>query len=471
MRPLLGPLAVHTGLVAAGLGLLRALNVIPGLRSSQALAAVGLAYLVGAATTLAVCTILLVLGAPFTLPVFSLVAVAMASPLALDLRPGRPTAPRPSRRVTLGPGGWAILATLVALVVLALIGFATLGNRPIGPVHTDAWNQLTRKALLLVASPHLPTEIFSFSGDQRFLPHYNINASYPLLLPLLEALHLRALGRVDPQAIHLVLWLLAIAFVWAGGFLASRVTTATVWVPVLAGVVMLSLPRLLSGYADVPLGYYLGLGVLAVGLWLRSGRRRELGAAVALLAGAAQMKNEGTAGALLVVLLLIAALLVRRQPRRAGEAAAAGILLGLVAILPWRLWVQAHHLQTEVPLARIANPGFLSGSSGRVGPSLSSLGGQLIHAGGAVLFTLVGLVVVLVCLRERSRRLLAIFYLAVGVGYFAALVWSFWINTLSLPFLTAHAAPRLVIPLGFIAVAAVLQLSSPQGLAGSPSSV
>ena len=55
--------------------------------------------------------------------------------------------------------------------------------------------------------------------------------------------------------------------------------------------------------------------------------------------------------------------------------------------------------------------------------------------------------------------MLGAFYLAVGGGYFVALLWSFWANTLPTDFLVAHAPPRLVIPLSLIAVAAILHLS------------
>jgi hypothetical protein len=51
--------------------------------------------------------------------------------------------------------------------------------------------------------------------------------------------------------------------------------------------------------------------------------------------------------------------------------------------------------------------------------------------------------------------------LAVGTGYLVALVWSYWISTLPLSFQVPHSAARVVLPLGLIAVAAVLHLSAP----------
>lgn len=461
MRALLGPLLVHGGFVAAGLGVLRVLGVIPSLRSWQALAAGGLAYVVGVAATLGICVIVLVAGGPFTLPVFAIAVAGLAAPLAIDLLGAKREWPRPRARRHRTVADWAALATLAALAVLAVVGLLTLGNRPLGPPDVDAWNQWTRKALLLFQSPHLPAAIFGFSGDQRYGPHYNINASYPLLLPLFEALHLRALGRADPSSVHIALWLLGIAFVWAGGFLAARIAPPTVWVPVLAGAALLSLSRLLSGYADVPLGYYLGLGTLQLGIWLESGRRSDLGVAVLLLAGAAAIKNEGTAGALLAIAAALALTLGRHRTGSARELALAAALLLALAVLPWRLWVAAHHFQTEEPLGRVANPAFLFDHIGRVGPGLQALGRELGQPGGVTLFVAVALALVAVCVAERRTRALGSFYLAVGVGYLGVLVWAYWISTLPLALDVGHSADRLVVVPGFIAVAAVLQLSGP----------
>jgi hypothetical protein len=478
MRAVLGPAIVHGALMAAGLGVLRALGVIPSLWSRRALAAAGLAYLLGTAATLTVCVVVLVLGGPFTLVSFGIVAAVLAVPLALDMRRWR----RPARvelRVSLSglggdPARWAVILTLAAFAALAVVGLLTLGNRPIAANDVDAWHIWATKALLLFESPHLPTAIFGFSGDVRFEPHYNINPSYPLLLPLLEALHMRALGRPDPSSVHIVMWLLGIMFVWAGGFIASRVTSAIVWAPVLAGAMLLSLGRLLSGYADLPLGLYLGLGTLQLGVWLQSGRRRDLAVAVLLLAGAAGMKNEGTSGALVIlaVALAVTVMAQRRHAAARRRQAAPQVMLAVtglvvVAILPWRLWVAAHHLQSEEPLARIANPGFLAGHLGRVGPALRALEEQIGMTSGVTVFVAIALALVVACLWERRGRTIAAFYLATLAGYFVTLVWSFWINTLSLTFLLPVTAPRLVLALSFIAVAAVLHLSGPRpGLPG-----
>jgi hypothetical protein len=258
--------------------------------------------------------------------------------------------------------------------------------------------------------------------------------------------------------VHVPLWLLAVGFVWAGGFIASRVTRAVVWAPLLAGATALTLNELLSGYADVPLAYYLGLGTLQLGVWLESERPADLGVATLLLAGAASIKNEGTSGAVLVLVVGLA-LTVARRRRAARQVAVALAVLVVVAVLPWRIWVAAHHLQTEEPLGRTVDPAFLVNHIGRVGPSLRALAMQLEHPAGVTVFVAVALAIAGVCLAERQARALAGFYLVAGLGYVVLLVWAYWISTLPLGSDLAHSTDRVVVVPAFIAVAAVMHLS------------
>jgi hypothetical protein len=459
MRALLGPILAHGALLAAGFGVLRLTGTVPSLRHRRALAAAGLAYLIGIAATLSLCLIVVVLGGPFGLPLVAAVALLLASPLVWWRR--KPAAAAASRERAPGEGGierYAVAALIVALCALAVLGLLTVGNRPLGTPGADAWNQWTRKALLLFYSPHLPSAIFSFSGDVRYEAHYNINPGYPLLLPLLYATHIRALGRPDPASVHVVLWLLAIAFVWAGGFIASRVTATIVWAPVLAGAVLLTIARLMTGYADIPLGYYLALGTLQLGIWLQSRRRSDLAVATLLLMGAAGIKDEGTVGALAVLAAALAVAAIRRAGAR--EVLAAAALLAAVAVLPWRLWVSAHSLQSENPLGRVIDPVYLANHIGQAGTAIGALVGRLTTLQSGTAFAVLALAMCVVVIGERRQRSLAAFYLFSGVGYLIALVWSFWTSILPVSFLDHASAPRIVLPLGLLGVAAVLHLSA-----------
>lgn len=227
----------------------------------------------------------------------------------------------------------------------------------------------------------------------------------------------------------------------------------------LAGATGLTLNRLLSGYADVPLAYYLGLGTLQLGVWLESERPADLGVATLLLAGAASIKNEGTSGAVLVLVVGLALTIARRRRNAARQLAIALALLVSVAIIPWRIWVAAHHLQTEEPLGRTVDPAFLVSHIGRVGPSLRALGMQLGHPVSATVFVAVALAIAAVCLAERHRRALAGFYLFCAIGYVVVLLWAYLISTLPLAFVLRTTADRVTLVPAFIAAAAVMQLS------------
>src|SRR5205085_8030576 len=117
------------------------------------------------------------------------------------------------------------LATLAAFGVVAIVGLFSVGNWPVDKY--DAWNLWTRKAELLFVGRHIPLEVFKsaayYGGGNA---PGNVHPDYPLLLPMLEDIHLRGLGRLDVRQVHEVFWLLLIAFVWACGFLASRISRA-----------------------------------------------------------------------------------------------------------------------------------------------------------------------------------------------------------------------------------------------------
>jgi hypothetical protein len=467
VRSVLGPVAVHGSLWLAGLGMLRAAGVVPEAWSWRALAAGGLAYLVGIVGTLTVCLVVLIAGGPFTLPLFFAFAGVLALPALRDLlrmaRTGSRRGGSRPRPAWLGERRGVRIAlglTLAALVGLLVVGLFTLSNRPIaGAGETDAWHIWMFRARLLSLDTHLPTAILGFAGDARINPHYNINPAYPWLLPLFEALHLRAVGTSAPSSAHLALWLLGVGFVWAGAFLAARMTRPLVWVPVFAGTLVLSRHALLSGYADVPVAYYLGLGTLALGLWLRSGRRSDLVLAALLMAGAAQIKNEGTAGA--VAIVVAAGLVARFGPRTVPlrELLIATGAVALLAVLPWQLWVSAHHLQTEVPTGRYLDARYLAHHASRVWPSVRSLGAQLAIPTHVTLFVAPAVALAVLCLWQRQHRGLAAFYLLAGAGYFVTLVGADWVDTFPFGHLLSGSSYRLVDGVAMIAVAAIIQLS------------
>jgi hypothetical protein len=277
---------------------------------------------------------------------------------------------------------------------------------------------------------------------------------------MLEAIHLRGFGRLDVRQVHEVFWLLLVAFVWAGGFLASRISRAAVWAVLLCGAALFVTDSLLTAYADVPVALFLGTGVLALGLWLELGARSDLAVAVLLLGGAAGIKNEGLLGAVAALVVALVVALSRRQRERVCELVPAGLAFAAVAVIPWRLWLSAHGLKGSLPLGKGLDPGFLADRFDRVWPSMGALHDQLTNHETVAIFAAIGIALAIVRLRGPARSPVAAFYLGTGVLYYLALVWAYWISPLPLRFHLDNSAYRVYLGLGFIALGAILQMGA-----------
>jgi hypothetical protein len=448
MRQLAGPLALHVGFLVAGYGLLAAFGTLRDATAARWLAAGGLAYICGVVGVVSVTIVLLVIGVPLSLKATAVVVALLAAPMAMALLRGRPALrplPRPS-----GSEAWIAIGLLAAFAVVFLIGLASVGLRPLDQF--DAWNLWARKANLLFWNGDLPSSIFHGQAYERVHP------DYPMLLPVFEALHLRALGHFDPRVVHVPVWLLLGAFTWAAGFLASRVTRPAVWAPIVTGAALLSVPALLTAYADVPLAYLLTLAALSTGIWIERRGPADLAVAATLLAGCAATKNEGLVGCLIILVTAIGVLAAMRSRRDALLTGAAAAAVLVVAVVPWRAWLSVNDLHGDTPVRQSLDPSFLADRFGRLGPSLEALHGQLTTR--TPLAVLVPLALALVALAARSRRLrpLAAFYAAIGVLYFASLAWAYWISPLPLQFHLDTSVSRVAIGVMFLGLATVLHL-------------
>lgn len=349
--------------------------------------------------------------------------------------------------------------TLLVFAAIALIGMFTLSGQPIGRENYDTWNLWMRKASLLFFDSHLPVALLKSHAEGY------IQAYYPLGYSMLLALHMRAIGAYDTSTVHVVVWVLLIAFVWAGCFLASRVTRPLAWGVLLPGAVLFSYAQASTGYADIPVAIFLCLAVLAMGIWLESGRRPDLLVACALLCGAVQIKNEGYIGAIIVMFAAGCWLLVARRPAMIRDLLVGAAAVVIVAILPWRLWLSAHHIAGDHSLGATFDPSYLIDHFNRVWPSLQALESQMTNLSNTSVFIVVGLALVLLTLRGRARNPLSGFYLLTGVLYFLGLLAAYWTSPFGYNGLLSFYIPTSVtriVPggLAFIALAAVLHLSS-----------
>jgi hypothetical protein len=447
-------------MLVAGAGVLAALRV-PVRGPLAWLGAVGLAYVTGIASTLLALTILLVAGAPFGLVTFAAVAVAIAAGgfgLAILRRRGKPPEPQPtgSHRLRSAPRRPALdtVVVVVFVVAVAAISWYALDAMRSEPLtEWDGWSIWTRKAIMLVHTDTL-------SGDFWTGPAYEfMHQDYPLLVPLLEAVFFRAGAAIDTQAVHAQLWLLVIGFVWAAAWVASRVARPLVWAPLLLLVPLTPglYEQVLSGYADVPVAMFLGLGVLLLGVWIDQRDPWQLWLGALMLAGAAGVKNEGLLGGVAALVCLTVLLLATRERSGLLRLAAAWAVF-LVGVLPWRLWMAANDVTGDLPLDKGLSPSYLADRDDRVWPAVETLQGQLADQGQWLYLLPLGAALAIAGLVVGTRRRAAAFYLATGLTTFGGLVWAYWVSPNDLSWHLSTSADRVVASVVLVATAASLHL-------------
>ena len=246
------------------------------------------------------------------------------------------------------PSAWGVagLASLVALLVHA---WPTFAARPL--IDYDGWAIWAMKAKALALLGWADPALFASAGA---VPAH---LDYPLLLPSLEAVAIRAMGGFDPRLIHLQFLLFGIAGIAAlHGLLRDRVPGWLLW-PVLVALAYAPAVsgQLLTAYADMPLALFVAAGVLAGARWVDDAQPRTLALATLFLGAACLTKNEG-------VIFTAAAygglLLATRRFRP--------ILISALAVeamlLPWQIWLAVHRINSNTLLGRHvldAHPGIV----------------------------------------------------------------------------------------------------------------
>lgn len=460
MRAELAPFGVDILLAFAGLGVLVAIGLVPRRLPAMA-AALGLAYLTGASVVPVLLVALLVVGVPFTFETFVVVALLVAAAcfgvgvrrwrrqVADPHSPGDAWWRRPWRS---WPADVWVVAVCVALFgAFALVGMLSAFEMPLG--EWDAWSIWARKAQMLTGHDSLVGGFWTSSSYSW------IHLDYPLQYPVWEALHFRAAGSFDTQALLRHVWLLLVAFVWAVAYLMREQVRPVVLAPLLllAAAAPGIWQQLLTGYADVPMAIFACLGAISLALWLSNEDGRMLALAAIMLGGAANVKNEGlfAAGALLAVAGAIA--LLRRVALR-QFALAAGLVV--VAVLPWRIWTAAHGIEGDLPVSTsFTDPTYLLDRSDRVLPAFRAIAGELADQGRWLhLLPLAALVVTASLVSGLGRRVAA-FYAGSFALVWAGLVWSYWISPNPLDWHLGTSVNRVISVLMLICLAALIHLS------------
>jgi 4-amino-4-deoxy-L-arabinose transferase-like glycosyltransferase len=289
-------------------------------------------------------------------------------------------------------------------------------------------------------------------------PYAFSHLDYPILLPLFESVYFRAMGGVDAQAVHAVLWILYVATLGALAYLGSRFTRVWVWLPVVLALALGGqfYTQLLTAYADVPMGLLAVPGVLCLGLWLRDLDWRYLTLGALLLAAAASVKNEGL---LLMLACFVAAAIVLAVARSWRTLGRLGIGFAgvLAALAPWQIWVKAHDIKGNLPVGKGLDPGYLSDHSDRVSPTVKALL-PMLESGGLSYVIPLGLAIALLGLATRGLRPVSAFYLLAALGTFASVVWAFVISPDTIEYQIATSANRVIMGVAFVALAGLLHI-------------
>lgn len=426
---------VNLCFVPAGFGVLR---VLGGDVSPRALPRrLGLAYLAGMAAVGVVLTWLLLAGASLAIWQFLVVCAVFAALVLVPRRRLEPMRP-PVDRWPLTP----VLALLAAafLVLLAL----DLYHQPLWTV--DSWTIWTTKARSIVSLGRL---------DPAFL-RSTVSPDYPILLPAVEAIDLRAMGR-DTVVLHLQFWLELAAFLVAAvDLLAGRVRSALLW-PVVAALAVAPTVGIQSAYAyaDVPLGVLVALCFVCAWRWTFEGDRFALGLLAVLGAGAVSTKSEGLfyVGGLFIVVL---ALLRRTRPRVLATLAAAAV--AALGVVPWRIYTRVHDLHDWFGLNR-GNP-LVDRRIQRIPEAAVYLAKEIMDPTMWLLVSIFGLAAAALAWRAGRRREVA---LALTPLVLALLVldWVYWNTPIDFHLQLQTSARRVVVSLVLsLAVLAPLLLES-----------
>jgi hypothetical protein len=417
--------------LAVGVGLVAVLGLGDGWR--PLLPRLGLAYAVGLAVVGILDAELALAGVAVGLPQLAL--MALGSLLAgLLLRRGRTaTAEQAPLRVT---GSGLIAAGTAGLTALLLgLAAASFSVRPL--FEWDGWAIWGTKAEALYDFGIATGPVFTG------LAYAGIQQGYPLLLPALEATDYRAMGAADGSIIHLQLLLLAVAF--AGGLVGLLWRRAPIELTCLCALAVLTAPpvleQLASNYADIPLAFFVALGLVALARWLIDDEPAMLALAAIFFAAGALTKDEGAMFAAAAFIPLLALLALRDGRRALRLLVAVGAVVAV--LLPWRLFMSLHHLSAGgMQLSGVVHPGRLTAHAARVGPSANALLGQIGIARWGLLVPLIA--IALVAAYVTGRKLLAWFAIAWLLLSFVGMVVVYWTSSLPLHWYLGTSAYRIV---------------------------
>jgi hypothetical protein len=419
IRSLAGLAFANAAFFAAGAGLVRLFGW--RLRSHP-----GLAYMSGIASVGVLSTLMLLAGLALRWWQILLLCALLASLGLVRRERPEPGGVKTDWRLALPLGG-LLGGYLVVLFVQSV--FQPLNS-------WDAWAKWTMKARAIVLLGGLDTAVFANHAYQPLV------LDYPMLIPGLEAIDFRFMGRLDNLVIHVQFWLLLVGFLLAAyELLRDRVPQTLLWPALLlVGTAPALADNLTSAYGDAPVAFFFALAAIGAWRYLVTGERRSLWF-FGLIAGATvATKPEGSPFVLGLFVLLIVFSLVQK---RSLVLLVGPALWCLIAIVPWRIWISEHGIRSSTPIGKGLDPVYLADRFDRVWPSVRTIVEKAFDGDWLAIVPIVLVVGALVLAWRRSWSA-PLFLAGLLVIVFLSLLWAYWVQRPGLNYLLSTSASRTV---------------------------
>ena len=426
IRSLFGLLVANAAFFAAGAGLVRLFGW--RLRTHP-----GLAYMSGIASVGVLSTLMLMAGLALRWWQVLILCALLASLGLVNRERPEPAGRKTDRRLAIPLGG---LLGGYLVVLFAQCLFQPLNS-------WDAWAKWTMKARAIVLLGGLDTSVFANHAYQPLV------LDYPMLIPGLEAMDFRFMGRLDTMVIHVQFWLLLVGFLVAAyELLHDRVPQSLLWPSLLlVGTAPALAENLTSAYGDAPVAFFFALAAVAGWRYLVTGERRSVWF-MGLIAGAAvATKPEGSPFVLGLFVLLIVFSLARRRSLMPLVWPA---LWCLVSIVPWRIWISDHGIRSSTPIGKGLDPGYLFDRFDRVWPSVRTIVEKSFD-GDWLAIVPIALVAGVALLAWRRSWSAPVFVAGLLAIVFLSLLWAYWVQRPSLHYLLSTSASRTVTSLVVVA--------------------
>jgi hypothetical protein len=404
-----GVLVGNLVFLAVGLALLWALR---GFEHWNALVRLlGVAYLLGVSAVVLATMFLLIVGVPMrrggclVVAAASIVVALVAGRLA-----GRPLPKgllRESRREP-----WRAVGLAAMAAGLISLGGLIVLSPMLGMGEADAWTSWTPKAQAIYWYGEIPADLFRvISGP-----------SYPLFIPVLEALSFHSMADMNTIVVHLQFALLLLGFVGAVvGLLRPSVPRIWIWSPLALLLVTPELTRRsVTAMADYPLAYFFAAGALALALWFERREPWLLVVAGTFLVTVSSIKREG----ILLAGAVIAAALVAtvRERRRWPPLLLVGALI-VLSTIPWRIWWTRQQFGGDGPGT---SPADWAHQLARIPKAAGLLGGYFLDPGLWNLLVPAALATALLLITFARVWRLPTFFIVTTLLGFSSFVWIFW---------------------------------------------